>query len=209
MRGAQADEARRSQLRRAKVLYLGGTALFFTSTFVVFGAMSLAPASILAPIESVQFVANVAFARCVNKQHISAAGYIASFVIVGGISLAVASGNHVNKALGPADLEKYWVATKWIVYLAGVVFFAGVAQLVWLVYERRSRHPEGRALPRTATVLPVLYALSSSMIGSISVLQAKCISELLETLSGGENVWRSGMTYLAIEIGRASCRERV
>ena len=42
------------------MLYLGGTALFFTSTFVVFGAMSLAPASILAPIESVQFVANVA-----------------------------------------------------------------------------------------------------------------------------------------------------
>ena len=79
-----------------------------------------------------------------------------------------------------------------------MVFFAGVAQLVWLVYERRSRDKEGRPLPHTATVLPVLYALSSSMIGSISVLQAKCISELLETLSGGENVWRSGMTYLAI-----------
>jgi len=194
----KADEARLSELRRAKVLYLGGTALFFTSTFVVFGAMSLAPASILAPIESVQFVANVAFARCVNKQHISAAGYISSLVIVGGISMAVASGNHVNKSLGPAELEKYWMSTKWIVYLACVVVFAGVAQLVWVVYERRSRGKGGRELPHTATVLPVLYALSSSMIGSISVLQAKCISELLETLSGGTNIWDSGMTYLVI-----------
>ena len=79
------------------MLYLGGTALFFTSTFVVFGAMSLAPASILAPIESVQFVANVAFARCVNKQHISAAGYISSLVIVGGISMAVASGSLLTR----------------------------------------------------------------------------------------------------------------
>jgi len=133
------------------VLYLGGTALFFTSTFVVFGAMSLAPASILAPIESVQFVANVAFARCVNKQHISAAGYISSLVIVGGISMAVASGNHVNKSLGPAELEKYWVSTKWIVYLACVVFFAGVAQLVWVIYVRRSEVREGgscRTRPR-------------------------------------------------------------
>merc|ERR1719272_946578 len=195
---SEAEEARLAQLRRAKVLYLGGTALFFTSTFVVFGAMSLAPASILAPIESVQFVANVAFARCVNKQHISAAGYISSLVIVGGISMAVASGNHVNKSLGPAELEKYWVSTKWIVYLACVVFFAGAAQLVWVVYERRSRGKGGRELPHTATVLPVLYALSSSMIGSISVLQAKCISELLETLSGGTNIWDSGMTYLVI-----------
>merc|ERR1740133_61422 len=195
---SEAEEARLAQLRRAKVLYLGGTALFFTSTFVVFGAMSLAPASILAPIESVQFVANVAFARCVNKQHISAAGYVSSLVIVGGISMAVASGNHVNKSLGPAELEKYWMSTKWIVYLACVVVFAGVAQLVWVVYERRSRGKGGRELPHTATVLPVLYALSSSMIGSISVLQAKCISELLETLSGGTNIWDSGMTYLVI-----------
>lgn len=194
----EAEEARSSTLRRAKVLYLGGTALFFTSTFVVFGAMSLAPASILAPIESVQFVANVAFARCVNKQQVSKAGYISSLVIVGGISLAVASGNHVNKSLGPTELEKYWGATKWIVYLACVVFFAAVAQLVWLLYERRSRGIGGRELPHTATVLPVLYALSSSMIGSISVLQAKCISELLETLSGGTDIWGSGMTYLVI-----------
>ena len=45
----------------------------------------------------------------------------------------------MNKSLGPTELEKYWGATKWIVYLACVVFFAAVAQLVWLLYERRSR----------------------------------------------------------------------
>ena len=37
---SEADEARRAKLRRAKVLYVGGTVVFFTSTFVVFGATS-------------------------------------------------------------------------------------------------------------------------------------------------------------------------
>ena len=263
----QSQTSPEARVRRANWLYLSGTFIFFTSTFVVFGAMALAPASILAPIESVQFVANIAFARVVNKVRLTSAAVISSFVIVGGVALAVGSGNHVNKSLGPEHLEKYWESAKWIGYLIGVVTMAAVAQLTWFVYEQRrmtasgtkwlhvgttqpektmvltkppasveklaaalaekteftrdewklfgikrlsvdhvvksgdayyTSEPEAQPLPGSATVLPVMYSLSSSMIGSISVLQAKCISELLETLGNGVNVWVYGMTYLVI-----------
>ena len=131
------DEPSLQDMRRAKAMYGGGTVLFFSSTFVVFGAMSLAPASILAPIESVQFVSNLAFARIVNKVAVSPAAIIASIVIVGGVAIAVGSGNHVNKSLGPAKLEEYWQSPKWIGYLIGLVTMAALAQLTWFVYERR------------------------------------------------------------------------
>ena len=53
---AHSREAERlaASMRRARKLYGFGTALFFASTFSVFGAMAFAPASILAPIEAVQ-----------------------------------------------------------------------------------------------------------------------------------------------------------
>ena len=264
---AQSQKPPEARVRRANWLYFSGTFIFFASTFVVFGAMALAPASILAPIESVQFVANIAFARVVNKVQLSRAAVISSFVIVGGVALAVGSGNHVNKSLCPEDLEKYWQSAKWIAYLIGVVTMAAVAQITWFVYEQRrvtasgmkwlrvgtaapektkelkkppksveklkaalakkteftrdewrlfgiknlrvdhfvkvgdfyfTSEPQEQPLPASGTVLPVMYSLSSSMIGSISVLQAKCISELLETLGNGVNVWLYGMTYLVI-----------
>jgi hypothetical protein len=263
---AEGKKPPQTRQRRANLLYLSGTFIFFTSTFVVFGAMALAPASILAPIESVQFVANIAFARVVNKVRLTRAAVLSSFVIVGGVALAVGSGNHVNKSLGPAKLEEYWQSPKWIGYLIGLVTMAALAQLTWFVYERRrvaasgtkwhrstaapekstelkkpakaveelaaalasksvltkdewkafgvkrlridqyvraegvyfTSEAEAMPLPASSTVLPVMYSLSSSMIGSISVLQAKCISELLETLGNGCNVFVEGMTYLVI-----------
>ena len=134
---AEGEKPPQTRQLRANVLYLSGTLIFFTSTFVVFGAMALAPASILAPIESVQFVANIAFARVVNKVRLTRAAVLSSFVIVGGVALAVGSGNHVNKSLGPAKLEEYWQSPKWIGYLIGLVTMAALAQLTWFVYERR------------------------------------------------------------------------
>ena len=158
-----------ARMKKAKVLYGVGTVVFFGSTLTVFGAMALAPASILAPIEAVQFPTNVAFARIVNKVAVNAKMVLSSLTILVGLAVIVASGNHANTSYTPADLAEKWENGTWIGYLSGVVLVAAVCHVVWLVYEK-ARKAE-RPMPSSDTVLPSLYALSSSMIGSISVLQ--------------------------------------
>lgn len=185
-----------ARMKKAKVLYGVGTVVFFGSTLTVFGAMALAPASILAPIEAVQFPTNVAFARIVNKVAVNAKMVLSSLTILVGLAVIVASGNHANTSYTPADLAEKWENGTWIGYLSGVVLVATICHVVWLVYEK-ARKAE-KPLPSSETVLPSLYALSSSMIGSISVLQAKCISELLESLTAGINVWTEAMTWIVI-----------
>ena len=218
-----------ARMKKAKVLYGVGTVVFFGSTLTVFGAMALAPASILAPIEAVQFPTNVAFARIVNKVAVNAKMVLSSLTILVGLAVIVASGNHANTSYTPADLAEKWENGTWIGYLSGVVLVAAVCHVVWLVYEK-ARKAE-RPMPSSDTVLPSLYALSSSMIGSISVLQvllplpplgcscgslhlpagahapplplscalqAKCISELLESLTAGINIWGEAMTWIVI-----------
>jgi len=185
-----------ARMKKAKVLYGVGTVVFFGSTLTVFGAMALAPASILAPIEAVQFPTNVAFARIVNKVAVNAKMVLSSLTILVGLAVIVASGNHANTSYTPADLAEKWENGTWIGYLSGVVLVAAICHVVWLVYEK-ARKAE-RPMPSSDTVLPSLYALSSSMIGSISVLQAKCISELLESLTAGINIWGEAMTWIVI-----------
>ena len=67
-----------------------------------------------------RFVSNLAFARVVNKVALSPAAVVSSFVIVGGVAIAVGSGNHVNKSLGPDDILAYWRDGRWIGYLVGL-----------------------------------------------------------------------------------------
>jgi len=185
-----------ARIKKAKVLYVVGTAVFFSSTLIVFGAMALAPASILAPIESVQFVANIGFARVVNKVKLSIMMIVSSFAIVGGVAIAIGFGNHKNKSLVPDDLIGYWQDGTWIGYLIGLLVVAVIVQATWFVYNKAEK--AGAPLPGSGALLPSAYALSSSMIGSISVLQAKCISELLECMGNGIGVWDEWMTYLVL-----------
>ena len=49
-------------------LFVLGTAVFVLASIIQFVAFAFAPASVVAPLESLQFVSNVAFAKYVNNQ---------------------------------------------------------------------------------------------------------------------------------------------
>ena len=63
---AEEDRQTCSKLVRSK-LWAIGCSLFITSSIVNFLALTLAPASILVPLEAVQFICNVAFGKFVRK----------------------------------------------------------------------------------------------------------------------------------------------
>ena len=56
------------------------------------------------------------------------------------------------------------------------------------------RSKAGTPLWASSTVLPSLYALSSSMMGSLTVVKAKCLSELLESAGRGISIFDQPVT---------------
>ena len=74
-----------------------GTAVFFLASIVQFAAFAFAPASIVAPLESLQFVANLAFAKWINLQTITPRMYVGTVLILVGTVVAVSFGPRDSK----------------------------------------------------------------------------------------------------------------
>ena len=57
-----------------------------------------------------------------------------------------------------------------------------------------------------SSLLPILYAASSALIGTQSVVQAKAFSELMEVwLTGQENIWAHWLTYVTLAYCAPAC----
>jgi len=69
------------------------------------------------------------------------------------------------------------------VYEFFVFIAAAAVQAVWQMHKSAVFH--GRPMRGHNTVLPVCYALSSAMVGTQSVVQAKCLSEIVSILFDG------------------------
>ena len=99
-----------------------GSAVFFMASMIQFTAFAFAPASVVAPLESLQFVANLAFAKYVNKQVITPRMYLGTTLILVGTVMAVINGPIDGTLLVPLDrLTAFWDAEEWLVYLACVL----------------------------------------------------------------------------------------
>lgn len=145
-------------------------------------AFGFAPAAILAPLESIQFVANVVFGRVVNKANITFRMYAGSFLIVAGTTVSIAFGPKSVYKFGLHHLKCFWVAPGWIFYLLCVIAIGVTMECVHRKYQRAKL--AGAALAHSDTIMPVAFAMSSATVGTQSVVQAKILSELMELLLG-------------------------
>mmetsp|Transcript_27016 Transcript_27016/g.65158 ORF Transcript_27016/g.65158 Transcript_27016/m.65158 type:complete len:622 (+) Transcript_27016:263-2128(+) len=155
-----------------------GTITFVVASIINFAAFGLAPAAVLAPLESVQFVSNLCFARFVNHVNITWHMIFGSFLVVFGTVLAIAFGPSRVLQFSVDDLIDFWAGADWIIYLIINLTLAFGTQTCHMVYERA--HKAGKDLKHSATVLPVTFGVSSALAGSYCVVQAKCMSELFE-----------------------------
>lgn len=73
-------------------LFAIGTAVFVTSSIVNFAAFAFAPAAILAPLESFQFISNLVFNRYVNKAVITRRMILGVVLVIVGCAVAVCMG---------------------------------------------------------------------------------------------------------------------
>ena len=92
MEAAQKQLDKCDQSKRPKVLWTTGTVTFIVGSVINFVAFVFAAASVLAPLEAIQFVSNLVFARYVTKVPVSRKMVAGSALIVAGTIGAVAGG---------------------------------------------------------------------------------------------------------------------
>ena len=69
-----------------------------------------------------------------------------------------------------------------------VIILAAGSQATYTIYRRLT--DAGESPPHAGKVLPFTFAMSSALVGTQSVVQAKGLSELLEQAFSGVNIFR-------------------
>ena len=164
--------------RRPKRIWIAGTVTFIVGSVINFVAFVFAAAAVLAPLEAVQFVSNLLFARFVCKKRVSRQAVVGSGLVVAGVVGAVTSGPMAVYKFSTAQLMRFWRDPVWIATVIAVWSLSLALQAFWHVQQRKVLRG-GKALG-PPLLMPVCYAVSSALIGTQSVVQAKAFSELVE-----------------------------
>jgi hypothetical protein len=148
------------------------------STFAAFG---FAAQSLLAALESVQFLSNVAFAKAVHKESVTRRTIIATLIIVVGNIMVVIFADKKAVILNSADLiHIYRTNNAYHGYLV-VAFVLFIVLHFTYVHYHKARVERGRMLWKHSFMEPFAYSVSAAIIGTQAVLNSKCMSMLIQS----------------------------
>lgn len=156
-----------------------GAALFALGSIINFLSLGMAAQTLLAILGGVQFVSNIFFGRLILHEKVTFAAVIGTIFIIVGLGIAVSFSDHRNRRFSTADLIALYDDT----YLTFLVCVASVLVLCEGLYVLFTRHEgaQRQPLPYSKIVRPITYSIVSATIGTQSVLQSKCVAELLRT----------------------------
>ena len=187
------------------VVWRIGLGIFILFSLVNFAALALAPASILTPMESIQFVTNVVWNRFVNHKAVNSRMLTGVCLTVIGTVLSVVFGAAPSGCHTLAELQEFWASGMWWVYFAVTLSTAAVAHAGHEAYlrrqQRRVEQGSQEALPANAAfLLPIAYTLASSLAGGAQmIVHSKVVSELLSMLVQGDvAVFSSWLLYVEV-----------
>lgn len=154
-----------------------GLIMFIIGSVINFCSFAFAAQSLLACLGSVQFISNVFFARIILKEKPSIYTYISTGVIVIGIIITVIFSNHKSETYTSKELISLYDDT-YLAFLFCIGAILTIAELSYCYYT--SRQEKAQSLPFTNIIRPCSYSLVSATIGTQSILQSKCLAELIK-----------------------------
>ena len=190
-----------------------GTTSFIVGNLLIFAAFGFAAQSLLASLESVQFISNVFFARYLHKEVITRRLVISTGAIIVGNILVLVFADHSASSLTSSDMvHLYATNTSYHVYLilSCITFFA--CHFTFLHYNKartvlpQSRtilpqsNPTGTTLWRSEVIEPLTFAISSTLIGTQAILNAKCMSMFIQTSAQGDNEFEKPAIWVVLMI---------
>ena len=130
------------------------------------------------------------FARFCLGKDVTPRMWKGTAVIVCGVVITVMSASVVPTLTATSsDLMELWTRTSWHLYLGFSGTFALLNEVTHRIYASLGKRFK---LPAAETVEPMSYASSSAVFGTLSVVQAKVLSELLTAqMENTENIFWS------------------
>ena len=141
-----------------------GMAIFVSFSILNFAALGLAPASILVPLESIQFVTNVFYSRLVHKKTVPLRMAAGVTLAVLGTVLTVTFGASGGGCSSIDKLEAAWTTVGWWLLVAVSVTVAIIALCVHGSFSRRLaafNDGQGEEPAGHEFVLPITFTLLS------------------------------------------------
>ena len=184
-----ADEAavKKEQSFFFKNLWGIGTVTFVVSSVMTFVAFGFAAQSLLASLESVQFISNIAFAKLVHKEEITYTMIISTLLIVGGNALVVVFSGHNSLVLNGAEVFALYAENgAFHIYLAIAGSMCAAAEYTWKYYHK-SRLVHKTKLWNHSFVEPLCFCVSSAIVGAFAVVNAKNMSMLLASSASSDD----------------------
>ena len=93
--------------------------------------LALASASVLVPLESVQFLVNLLFGKFIRKKQVTLRMVFGTVLLIAGIVLVVLFGSHEYYCYTEDILRDKWLNWTWIIYFIVTFGVAAVFYLVW------------------------------------------------------------------------------
>jgi len=170
-----------------------GFAIFFIGNTFNFVSLNFAPQSLLAALGSVQFVSNVWWQwhiwGFINKRVV-----IATIVIIIGNGLVVLCSTHNAQAFTTPELVALYYH-RYKIYLFVSLIVTLISHFTYVAYRKLEKR--GYELPGSAVVPALTYVLTSSIIGTQSLVQCKCASLILGNTFSGNPQLAHPFTYFA------------
>ncbi|KAL9186813.1 hypothetical protein ACHAXT_010533 [Thalassiosira profunda] len=179
------------------ITWVLGTIVFVSGSLLNFASYAFAAQSLLASLESVQFVTNLLFGRFLLGAHVTQSMLAGTCLAVTGTVMAVQFSSKETLDLNTSEIKDLYHNRFYQAYLA----VAGVLiVLLKIVYKKLTdRKKANRPIKHSDTILPSVYSVSSALFGTQSVVQAKVLAELLAVHSSGEeNIFESWFTYVTL-----------
>jgi magnesium transporter len=175
-----------------------GTFIFVFGNLFTFAAFGFGAQSLLASLESVQFVSNIVFAKYVHKERITVRMILATASIVFGNILVVIFSDHTVRLYTSEDMiYLFRNNSDYHSYLA-VAGLLWVASHVTYTQYHKIRMKERRLLYRHSFIEPLAFTVSSAIIGTQAVLLSKCMSMLIQVSAKGDNEFRKPTIYVVL-----------
>ena len=181
------------------VTYNIGTFIFVAGSLLNFASYAYAAQSMLASLESIQFVTNLLFGKFMLGAHVTQAMLAGTVLTVTGTVLAVQFSSKETLALDISGMKQLYLNPAYLCYLVVMGILLVALDVSYRILNERKRI--NREVKHGDIIQPCIYSFWSALIGTQSVVQAKLIAELLVVhTSGDENIFRSWFTYITITV---------
>ena len=182
-----------------KHLWAVGTAIFVSGSLCNFVSFGYAAQSLLASLQSVQFLSNMLFAKIVHHEELTWTMIGATFTIVCGNVLVVLFSEHTAVKYTGEEIFNLWATNS--VFHAYLGIMGSTAIICEYIYRKYnySRMVEGKLLQYHSFLEPACYCLASAFVGTLAIMNAKCLSMYLTGGDAGSE-FASPPLYVALFI---------